>query len=318
MIIEVPSQKDFFESGEDYLNSAWNEVIDLISEFKEVVDLIDDDDMLSDDVERYWRSAKQSLISALALVQQSVEFFVKGRIVSVSPYLLISGSPSSWPKKCNINDVEFSEFRTIDAQDLIKVHNTVFPDRLEDQFIQWNDLMRRNRNKTMHTVDKRIQVYPEDVIDSILYVHHYFIGENKWIESRRRYLDNTPVNSMRYIRETTEAEAYLRNSILSELKTVIESLPPSKSKLYFGFDKKAKSTHCPSCYIEVMNMDFFDSSFMDSLAKSYQKDSDGNFKCFVCNYEGSFSSSRCVNECGNYLVDENTKVCTECGETYAI
>ena len=189
MILEIPSKEDFFESAEDFLNSAWGEVIEIISEFDELFDLIDDDSLKDHDAEKYWKSAKQSLVTALALVQQSVEFFVKGRIASISPYLLISGNPSSWPKKSCSEDVDFSEFRTIDAQDLIKVHNTVYPEKLSDQFIQWNKQVRINRNKITHTVDKNIEVDPISIMDSILYVHQYFIGKHQWVNSRFKYLE---------------------------------------------------------------------------------------------------------------------------------
>ncbi|WP_462167473.1 hypothetical protein [Pseudoalteromonas sp. GB43] len=97
MIIDFPTKDDFFNAATDYLNSSWDSVVELISEFEKIVDLIDDSKH-SVESKRYWGSAKQTLIIATALVQQAVEFYIKGRIANVSPYLLISGSPQSYQK----------------------------------------------------------------------------------------------------------------------------------------------------------------------------------------------------------------------------
>ncbi|HCV03243.1 hypothetical protein L1264_08660 [Pseudoalteromonas sp. APAL1] len=68
MIIDFPTKDDFFNAATDYLNSSRDSVVELISEFEKIVDLIDDSKH-SVESERYWGSAKQTLISATALVQ---------------------------------------------------------------------------------------------------------------------------------------------------------------------------------------------------------------------------------------------------------
>lgn len=68
-----------------------------------------------------------SLSSSLSLVQQAIEFFLKGAIVDTSPYLLIVDEPRNWPAGCSMQDIPFANFRTLDAQDLPRVHDTVAP-----------------------------------------------------------------------------------------------------------------------------------------------------------------------------------------------
>jgi len=51
---------------------------------------------------------------------------LKAKLVAISPFLLIAGNPSEWPKVLDETGVSFSDFRAIDAQDLIKVYNTVY------------------------------------------------------------------------------------------------------------------------------------------------------------------------------------------------
>jgi hypothetical protein len=100
LILDFPTKHDFFNAANDYLNSSWGSVIELITEFEELRGVFEDSEH-ENESKRYWNSAKQTLISATALVQQAAEFYIKGRISDISPYLLISGSPQSWPKGCS-------------------------------------------------------------------------------------------------------------------------------------------------------------------------------------------------------------------------
>lgn len=165
MIIDIPTFEDFESSGVIFLNIAWDSVHEILftldeSEFEEW----DDGDM-SDD---FWASAQRPLITALSLVQQATELLLKGKIANVSPYLLIADDPRNWPKGCDKTDVPFVDFRTIDAQDLIRVYNTVVGKRLDDSFIESYEHLRRVRNRIMHSVDKKFRTSPKEIIFTIL------------------------------------------------------------------------------------------------------------------------------------------------------
>ncbi len=314
MISDFPTKEDFFNSAEDYLNSSWGEVIELLAEFEEIQDIIDNSPH-ANEAQHYWKSAKQTLVNATALVQQAIEFYIKGRIVSVSPYLLITGSPTSWPKGCNRNDTPFSSFRTIDAQDLIKVHDTVYKEKFTDRFIQWNDALRVTRNKVIHTVDRNLEVKPEDLLDYILFSHSYFANNGNWFKSRKRYLNNTPANSIRYFREQGDHEAHITSDILREFKVSVDCLPPAKVLEYFAFKKKKRSHHCPSCYKTVSEIEGFYHEFIEDCGKSYQaNESNELFQCCICNYSGTFSTNHCTEDnCEGLYVDKHTGQCISCG-----
>lgn len=314
MISDFPTQDDFFTSAEGYLNSSWREVIELLTEFDEVKDVIDDSPYANEAL-HYWRSAKQTLISATALVQQAVEFYIKGRIVSVSPFLLISSSPSSWPKGCHRNNIPFSSFRTIDAQDLIKVHDTVCEERFTDKFIQWNEALRVTRNRVIHTVDKSLEVKPEELIEYILFAFRYFSNKENWFESRVKHLNNTPTNSIRFLRELDDHQSYLTSQILREFKVSVNCLTPSKVLEYFSFQKKKNSYHCPRCYQTVSKMDHFEHDFLEDSGKTYQiNEATGIYQCCICHYTGKFSSNQCVDDdCESLCVDSSSGLCVSCG-----
>lgn len=313
MILDFPTKHDFFGAANDYLNSSWGSVIELLSEFEELRSVIEDSDH-EEESKRYWSSAKQTLISATALVQQAVEFYIKGKISDVSPYLLIAGNPQSWPRGCSKKDVEFSSFRTLDAQDLLKVHDTVCENKFSDKFIQWYDDLRVIRNKVMHTVDKSLNVRPEEVIAFILFAHNYFSESDVWFKSRQHYLEQTPVNSMKIIQDDDDSECYTLQSLLVEFRIVTEVLTPSQTKLYLGFDKKAKSIHCPSCFKKVSQMNFWDHEFIHNCGETYQEiDKSGIFECNLCDYQGNVVKMKCEEDgCESEFLDGGTGICFSC------
>src|SRR6266849_4499472 len=122
MIVDIPTPEELARSSLDLLNMAWDSACEIIAglENSQVKEWDDDGS-----AQREYHAASQpSLANALMVIQQAQELGLKARIAAVSPYLLIAGDPRGWPKG-SANDVSFSEFRTIDASDLIRVHNTV-------------------------------------------------------------------------------------------------------------------------------------------------------------------------------------------------
>lgn len=127
MIIEIPTSDEFQRAGLGFLNLAVDQVIELY-------DQLEQSGVEEDVREEYWESAQQPLATALTLVQQGAEFLLKAKIADVSPFLLIDGSPSSWPRGSDQQDTPFSDFRTIDAHDLPKAHDSVASVRLSEEF----------------------------------------------------------------------------------------------------------------------------------------------------------------------------------------
>ncbi|GAA68175.1 hypothetical protein [Pseudoalteromonas sp. BSi20429] len=319
MIIDLPTENDFNDSATNLLNLAWDQVVALLVEHEHVTENTEEESLEITDSERYWKAAKQTLTMSLSLVQQGVEFYMKGRIVSVSPYLLISGSPSSWPKQSKDEQhISFSRFRSIDAQDLNKVHDTVFKKKLSNEFVQWNKCMREERNKIIHTVDKNLVVTPESVIESILFAHEYFMGQKTWMQSRNSYLVNSPSNSTLYAQKDDLNKPYLIIELFADVEAITSFLEPSKIKRFFGFNKKARSLHCPKCYEEVSKMDFFDLDVAETLFKPYYQLESGDFQCVVCNHKGVLLNIQCSEEdCESCYVDEQTGSCLVCGHKNA-
>lgn len=310
MLTDIPDSSDFYTSAENLINGAWNSLTKLLQNHEVFEDLGSEQEAIS----QYWLYAKPELTSALAMVQHAVEFYLKAKILSVSPYLLISLDPRSLPSKSDISDISFSEFRTLDAQDLLKIHNTFSSERLTDDFKQWFNGMRSMRNKIMHTVDKTLSVEPASLARSILECHEYLVGKNCWIQSRTSYLNRSPEHGVGIgIERENENDSYIHMAIHRELSLVINRLNPADTKRFFKYSKRLLAAPCSACYKIFSRCEFFDDKWTDTFVQTLQEKSnfDGEMECFVCGYVTETSEIQC-KECGGFIVDKSTQECSQC------
>ena len=132
MITDIPTPQEFERSSLNFMHLAWSIASSLLDEL-DCADLPSwDDDGSAGSA--YLTEAQPELGNALALVLQAQEMSLKGRIAAISPYLIIARDPRDWPKRCETNDVSFAEFRSADAADLIRIHDTVSPARMPREF----------------------------------------------------------------------------------------------------------------------------------------------------------------------------------------
>lgn len=186
MVIEIPSANDFFHASSDSLNLAWDIAVDLSRELRAASE--DGDTERCEIAGEYWSRAQRRLGSAVALIHQGLELGVKANIAQISPYLLIANSPERMPGY-QPTGTPFSEFRTLDAKDLLHVHDLFTAVRLPNDFKELFEDGRRLRNQFIHGVTKgeRIayhQVY-SDILRGFALMHG---GSHRWPEVRVEYL----------------------------------------------------------------------------------------------------------------------------------
>lgn len=133
--------------------------------------------------DEYWGAAKRRLTTALAVAQQGVEFILKGKIAEVSPYLLLADSPDRWPSPYGNKLITFSQFKTVDAQDLPRLHDIVQARTLPAEFKKEFDAVRAERNTISHSIDKNLQVHTSEVIEAILFFHSVLFSDANWVKS---------------------------------------------------------------------------------------------------------------------------------------
>lgn len=235
MITDIPKPDDFFISGWRFLDYGWTQAMDLLIDLQ-----IPEDDYQpnSTDIEEFWELGRPKLITSLALVQQGIELLLKGCIAEVSPYLLLS--VRSWDKFAK-QDTSFSQFHTIDAQDLIKVHDTVREQRLSEDFKRRVGELRQHRNIAFHSVSKSITVEVSQVLFAVFEaVENLNIGK-RWLKIHTDFLEKVPISPF------THLEYDVRSRMMTEMKILTEQFSPKDIERYTGFRVQEKSYQCPLC-----------------------------------------------------------------------
>jgi len=299
VIQHIPTPKDFFAHGTNLLNVSWDNAIRLLTDADDA--LTWDRDM-SDDFEEYQRSAKPSLISSISIALQGIEICLKGKISEVSPFLLVYGNPRDWPKAEENVELHFADFRTIDAQDLIKVHNLFANEPIHPEFSKMFNSLRKKRNSVVHTVDKRIDVNVVEIIRYILDAFHYLFPEKSWIKTRRQFIENSPSNVI-----YPDSEEY---AVVWEFSLLTELLKPSEMKKYFSFNKKQRRYICPECQYIVREGEMLPRTA--SLSPNTPRST--NLYCFVCDTNITVEREKCEHDdCSGNVISKDSGNCATCG-----
>jgi len=293
MIIDLPTSLDFKLSGLCYLNLSFSRVLRLLWHLDESkVQAWDDDGSATSE---YWEAAQEPLATAVTLLHQACEFLIKGLICEVSPYLLIFQSPNSWPSGCSTKNISFSEYRTVDAQDLVKIANTVCEKRLPEKFFTLFERLRRDRNKLTHTAKSGVVIIHVDILKDILNTYSFLVHSADWVEQRRNYLSN---NYETIVYSSDHINCYYA----WELQKVASLLSPSEVKKFFGYYKKQRAYICPACdCTEEFKVAYLKPNKPDSVSLS----------CIVCGESTPVIRKSCKYCKGNVLSKSN--VCLLCG-----
>lgn len=304
MIKDVPSAQDFFDSGIELFDFAWDTAAVLWTRLSEAEEWGVDADEVS---EEYWTAAKRRLTTALAMTQQGVEFILKGKIAEISPYLLLAESPAKWPSPYDKTEINFSQFKTVDAQDLIRLHDTVQLTPLPPAFVDKFNTLRTKRNTISHSIDKKLHVHTSEVIETILSLHKALFPAQNWAKVRANFINNYPDAQL-------NGGEYSTNYACRELSVVMDILSPAAVKEFFQIDKKQRRYICPQC-LDQANTDV---DFEYKLAVLRPKGAKSTLLyCPICDTDFTVIRKNCsIGDCpGNVLSedDDDTFRCLTCG-----
>lgn len=303
MIKDIPTNEEFDIAAKAQFDFAWDIVISFLLMINDASRYSEIDEH---DKEAFWETARQRILTSLIIAQQGVELAIKGKLVEISPYLLISGNYSDWPKDNDGTGVSFSEFRAIDAQDLIKVYNTVNAIKFDDKFSDLFDRLRKQRNKAMHTVSRDLNVSAQEVILILLEVHEYLYHDENWVETRADFLGSSPETHLYF---STDHVAGL---VAKEFLTVFNFLTSAQIKRFFKIDKKQRLYFCPKCKYEGDKYEGLEPKY--AVLRPNEPDSDTLF-CFVCNDVYLVDRNDClIKECLGNVISVEYAMCCTCGE----
>lgn len=300
MPVNIPKARDFFTTGKELLDFAWDVVTQLLKNLDEAKYFGIDPTEVS---EGYWLSARRRLTTALAITQQGIEFILKGKIAELSPYLLLADPPGKWPSPYENPVIDFSTFRTIDAQDLVRVHDTFASKHLDKRFVAKFHELREKRNRIMHSVDMNLTVHVKDVVDSLLFTHKELFPNEGWGSVRLSFLETAPESELGPC-------DFVVNTIAWELELVLDLLTPAQVQKYFGIDKKQRRYICPQCYSNANKDDGFEHKL--ALLKPEDPGSTSLY-CLVCNVTYPVSRRDCEDSgCPGNVISEDGMCLTCC------
>lgn len=238
MITNIPAAEDYYRSGKELFDFAWDNISELVSDLDEAGHF----GIEVHEVEHaYWELSRRRILVALTVVQQGVELVLKGRIAEVSPFLLIANTHAAWPKADDNKEIPFSKFKTIDAQDLIKIHNSVSKSKLDDSFQAAFDVLRERRNLIMHTASNNMEVQFVDVFKSILEMHKNLFPKESWANQRLEHLLQAPHSEL-------GSADWATNRVCREIELVIGLLSNGEVAKYFGAPGGQRRYLCPTCF----------------------------------------------------------------------
>jgi len=324
MITDIPRPIDFHLAGLSYLNIAWeniNDLCDNIDNFgkkllnwdKFKLDEYVDKSAVGEIKKLHWEDLQRSLSLALSLIENGVELILKGRISEKSPYLLIIDLPRRWPAKCDVSDIPFSEFKTIDASELFKMHNTVCGEKLPQSSCTHFERLRARRNKSIHTVDKALKLSIREVYLDLLESYYYLIKDVPWLQCRFTYLEGKPESRL-----LTGDDYYSINfEVYQEMLSAMNFLKSGEIEKYFGLSK-ARRHICPICD----NKGFRECEILPKCAQLDPNLPKSNIlKCVICGEKSKIMRIKCQSaDCPSNVIYldkyKNEHSCLVCGESW--
>ena len=275
MIVGVPSHIHLMETATGWMNLAWEVIVAESHSLDEIGDVWTDEpgvwtrEEIKTELTDYLRSRRLHLNNAISLLQQSLEIFLKAKIAEVSPFLLIAGESSSWPSPDSKGNVDFSNFRTLDAIHLCKAARAATNFKVTDEFVAFYDRIQKTRNKIAHLNASDVKAEVHEIMLDILTAHRHLFSQDQWVSFRTRFMDSGS-DKMTIL----SGRDFIHDVLMDELDTVFGALEPRHLKVFFGYDPKKKDLRCPQC-VELR------SKYSDKCEYA-QKQDDGNIRCAAC------------------------------------
>jgi hypothetical protein len=256
---------------------------------------------------KYIEAAQSDLQGIYTLIQQSQEIGLKARICEVSPYLLLKRTDVK-PSEANIWD--FTDFPTIDATELIRVHNTFCSTVLSKDFLTQYDEIRRNRNKIYHLGIYRRSIDPRLIFD-LLQTHYVELYPGRrWMEDRLHFA--TLHRWANYANDDFNE----RTALFQDLWHLLPGLSNSQFKWLMRHDRHEQRYICHCCAADAGLGE--SEPYANDVPTAYRIDEALQVRCVICDKVYAMKSGNCPRKCGCELLSAETEsdgACMQCGWT---
>jgi hypothetical protein len=329
VIENVPSHDELRTVSLRLYFKAWAEIIEIISEWARYSGLstpewdaekgqfyVDEADGPISGRAVEWReyieAAQSDLQGIYTLIQQSQEIGLKARISEISPFLLLKRTDVK-ATKANPTIWDFTDFPTIDAADLVRVHNTFCATVLSTDFQTQYDEIRRNRNKIFHLGIYRQRIDPQLIIDILRLHYTELYPGRRWMEDRLHFA------TLHRWAEYVDGDFNERSALFHDLWHVLPGLSDSQFEWLMGHERHEQRYICHSCVQDARLGD--DEPYDSDVPTAYRVAEEMGVRCVICDETRPMKVGKCPNEsCGCELLSADAEMeekCMQCGWTEA-
>lgn len=173
--------------------SAWSSLIRIRADFEAVFEPGGDPRPSEADWAEEWseyvEGYQPELQAVCSVIQQSNELALKAKICAVSQYLLLLGSEPKFSDK--VREIDFSEFRTLDAVDLPASVNSLCPRPLSDSYVTDYNVVRVLGNRFTHLGHAGRNFQPEDLLQLLVRQYVELWNDRSWLTDRATFASRT-------------------------------------------------------------------------------------------------------------------------------
>ena len=231
MITNIPQSGDFEKIANNCLVQSFNIIFE---SDKKIGDNYD-----SSLRKHVWKYSQEKLNTAVVLIHQGIEAFMKASICHTTPLLLIDNKRTDWPALPNQRDKEFNDFYTLSADSLLHTFFATIQTKANEQFINHIQEIRKVRNQIVHSISST-ELTSSYLIEKILVTYLIFKGKDKWWHEQLASYSNHPLTGFHDI--STELAQFAER-----LDYVLGSIGKAKMARHFSVNLKGRSYFCPKC-----------------------------------------------------------------------
>lgn len=307
MIHNVPSAEDLETISLRLFFNAWSSVTAIVTEFNQIVGNPQEEEL---EWAVYAESAQNDLQGVYALVLQSQEIGIKSHLARVSPFLLLKKYDAK-PITQGTTDYDFSDFPTIDAGELVRVHNMFCPAPLSPAFSDDFDKLRRARNKIAHLGMLNERLDPHELIGLLFKHYNALYPGRRWLPDRLKF-----ISSERWAGYDGGSDWSPTGAVLNEFWDIQSDLTADQLKIVLGHDPSEQRHVCPRCGYLLEQHTMGSEPYGHDVPTAFA-DGDGHVECCLCLNAFSLREHICNDEdcAGTHVATdgEHEEICTVCG-----
>jgi hypothetical protein len=282
VIKNIPTADDLLLVSLRLYFKAWSDTTGIITEWAEYGEWASEaqDENEALDARAGWgkyiAAAQSDLQGIFTLIQQSQEIGLKARICAVSPFLLLKRTDIK-PSDGENGVWDFTDFPTLDAAELVRVHNIFCATTLSKAFQAKYEEIRRSRNKISHLGMYHQNIEPLAILDILQLQYSELYPGRRWMEDRLHFAALGKWADFSFDSDFNE-----RTRLYNELWRLIPELTDRQFEWLMGHDRNEERFICHECGHDagLGNTDPYASDVPTAYSIA-----DGNVRCVICDKE---------------------------------